>query len=409
VITPEAMKSEYCTWEVERTLELSKRLLPVLLKPVPESEIPEQLRRLNFVRFDIRRALNRSIAELAEALRIDLDWIREHTRLGELAARWNARQRPEFLLLRGDDFDAAKAWMANRAESAPAITEAQWEFIRASEDAESARLGKQRAQLEAMTRAQAATAQQQRRAARLLWGIATLVLAMIGYVTWKDYDVAKRELNVFTARATDAIKDEQFDRAMRYALKVYPARGSLPWLTPFSTELEGKLAGGAQSSLLHHLLKGHTGQAWSASFSPDGRRVVAAFEDSTAGVWDADSGKEIALLIGHTGTMQGAGFSPDGRRVVTASSDHTARIWDVTWATLVRGDTLRERVCTEKLVGAAKEFADAELEDPILRGIDKDDPVARNPCLQRGPLSLDYWTRLPGQFWRSLRVYVLAN
>ena len=102
--------------------------------------------------------------------------------------------------------------------------------------------------------------------------------------------------------------------------------------------------------------------------------------------------------------MLGAGFSPDGKRVVTASNDNTARIWDVTWATLVRGDALRERVCAEKLVGAAQEFTDAELEDPILRGIDKDDPVARNPCLRRGPLSLDYWTRLPMQFWRALHV-----
>jgi hypothetical protein len=76
----------------------------------------------------------------------------------------------------------------------------------------------------------------------------------------------------------------------------------------------------------------------------------------------------------------------------------------VTWATLVRGDTLRERVCADKLVGSAQEFTDAELEDPILRGIEKDDSVARNPCLRRGPLSLDYWTRLPIQFWRALRV-----
>jgi hypothetical protein len=94
--------------------------------------------------------------------------------------------------------------------------------------------------------------------------------------------------------------------------------------------------------------------------------------------------------------------------VVTVSLDSTAHIWDVTWATLVRGDTLRERVCVEKLVGPAQEFTDAELKDPILRGIDKDDSVARNPCLQRGPLSVDYWTRLPIQFWRSLRVDVLA-
>jgi hypothetical protein len=51
----------------------------------------------------------------------------------------------------------------------------------------------------------------------------------------------------------------------------------------------------------------------------------------------------------------------------------------------------------------AQEFTDAELENPILRGIDKDDPIARNPCLRRGPLSLDYWTRLPGALWDAGR------
>ena len=85
--------------------------------------------------------------------------------------------------------------------------------------------------------------------------MAALVLAMVGYVTWQSYDVARREINVFTARATEALNDEHFDRAMRYALQAYPARGGLPWATPFSTELEGKLAGGALSTQLHRLLK----------------------------------------------------------------------------------------------------------------------------------------------------------
>ena len=57
----------------------------------------------------------------------------------------------------------------------------------------------------------------------------------------------------------------------------------------------------------------------------------------------------------------------------------------------MRGDALRERVFAEKLIGTVQGFAVSELEDdPILRGIDKNDPVARNPCLHRGPLSLDY-------------------
>jgi hypothetical protein len=301
--------------------------------------------------------------------------------------------------------------MAARKAEAPKITDAQRAFVRASEEAESARLGKERAQLQT-------TARQQRRIAWLLGAVAVLVLAMVGYLTWQSYDLARREINVFTARATDAMNDEQFDRAMRYALQAYTARGRLPWTTPFSTELEGKLAGGALSTRLHRVLKGHsepvryaafsgdgtrvvtasdddTARIWdaesgkemtvlkghdnpvyAAAFSADGKSVVTASFDTNARIWDAESGKEIAILKGHDHSLWSAAFSGDGQRVVTASQDKTARIWDVTWATLVRGDNLRERVCAEKLIGAAQEFTDSEMEDPILRGVDKDDPVA---------------------------------
>jgi hypothetical protein len=101
VISPAAIKSERCNWEVDKTVELSKRLLPVIFKPVPEADVPEKLRRLQFVRFDTGPSLARPLSQLAEALRQDIDWIREHTRIGELAARWQARGRPESLLPRG--------------------------------------------------------------------------------------------------------------------------------------------------------------------------------------------------------------------------------------------------------------------------------------------------------------------
>src|SRR5262249_35826812 len=134
VVSPEAVKSERCGWEVDKTLALSKRLLPVIFKPVPEADIPEKLARPPFVRFDQGRGVARPLAELAQALRADLDWIREHTRLGELAARWQARGRPESLLLRGDELDASKAWAANRKAAAPEITEAQRALLHASEE-----------------------------------------------------------------------------------------------------------------------------------------------------------------------------------------------------------------------------------------------------------------------------------
>ena len=85
VISPEAVKSERCGWEVDRALVQSKRIMPVIFKPVPESEIPEQLRRRQFVRFDIGPGITKPLTQLANAVRQDIDWICQHTRLAELS------------------------------------------------------------------------------------------------------------------------------------------------------------------------------------------------------------------------------------------------------------------------------------------------------------------------------------
>jgi hypothetical protein len=93
VVSPEAVKSERCAWEVDKASALSKRLMPVVHKPVPDSEIPKKLRALQYVHFDASSGIMRPLRELTEALRVDFDWIREHTRLGELAAHWQTSGR----------------------------------------------------------------------------------------------------------------------------------------------------------------------------------------------------------------------------------------------------------------------------------------------------------------------------
>ena len=80
------------------------------------------------------------------------------------------------------------------------------------------------------------------------------------------------------------------------------------------------------------VLRGHEDHVLSAAFSPDGSRIVTASLDNTARIWDAASAKEIAVLRGHEGQVYSAAFSPDGSRIVTASVDQTARIWDAATA-----------------------------------------------------------------------------
>lgn len=157
VVTPKSVASERCEWEIRKTLELSKRLLPVVWIDVPEADVPQQLKALNYTHFSQGRSFTEALGELATALRQDLPWIREHTRLGELAARW-AATKPESLLLRGDQLEAAPAWLKRRKADAPEITETQRAFLNASAEAEAARANRERQQIEAMRAAQVATA-----------------------------------------------------------------------------------------------------------------------------------------------------------------------------------------------------------------------------------------------------------
>ncbi|MDP1557111.1 MAG: toll/interleukin-1 receptor domain-containing protein [Hyphomonas sp.] len=132
VISPASVTSPQCHWEVTETLRMSKRLLPVVWQPVAEAETPKELSRLNFVFFDGGRSFARGLAELAGALRVDAGWIREHSRIGGLARRWEARGRPEEALLRGEELDHARDWSAAKPLSAPDLTDVHRDYIAAS-------------------------------------------------------------------------------------------------------------------------------------------------------------------------------------------------------------------------------------------------------------------------------------
>jgi WD40 repeat protein len=75
-------------------------------------------------------------------------------------------------------------------------------------------------------------------------------------------------------------------------------------------------------------IKGHTDYVSSVAYSPDGTHIVSGSDDKTARVWDAVTGKQLAVLEGHTNWVSSAAFSPDGAHIVSGSYDRTIRVWD---------------------------------------------------------------------------------
>jgi TIR domain len=116
-LTPRSAASEVCAWEVATSERLNKRIAPVVIEEV-NGQLPGGLAKLNYIFFTGRDDFDSALVKLRDALEADIDWIREHTRIGELAQRWDAdgRRRPD--LLRGPALGAAEAWLIDQPAKA---------------------------------------------------------------------------------------------------------------------------------------------------------------------------------------------------------------------------------------------------------------------------------------------------
>lgn len=128
-LSPNSIASEVCSWELEYSASLHKRMAPFVLEPVDARSVPPLLSRLNFIFGTPDVPLVHAVEQLLVALRSDIQWIREHTRLHSLATRWQERGGPVHLLLRGRDVAEAEAWREGRPENAPEVTPLQARFI----------------------------------------------------------------------------------------------------------------------------------------------------------------------------------------------------------------------------------------------------------------------------------------
>ena len=93
-LSPHSSASEVCAWEVEYAEGLNKRIAPIVIRDVPPAKIPKALTKYNYIFFTKKDDFNKTLANLVKALNTDIDWIREHTRLGELARKWDAQRKP---------------------------------------------------------------------------------------------------------------------------------------------------------------------------------------------------------------------------------------------------------------------------------------------------------------------------
>ena len=74
--------------------------------------------------------------------------------------------------------------------------------------------------------------------------------------------------------------------------------------------------------------KGHTSFVWDVLFSPDGRYLASASGDTTARIWDTDSG-EIVARLKHGHPVADVAWSHSGNILASTSDDGVVYLWDV--------------------------------------------------------------------------------
>ncbi len=84
----------------------------------------------------------------------------------------------------------------------------------------------------------------------------------------------------------------------------------------------------AISGKLVAVCRGHTNGIQTCSFSPDSAWIASGSVDRTARVWKAATGALVSICSGHKSTVHSAMFSADGLRLVTSSPDGTVRQWN---------------------------------------------------------------------------------
>ncbi|MEQ1490182.1 MAG: TIR domain-containing protein [Terricaulis sp.] len=354
VLTPAAAASERCAWEVEQADRLSKRIIPIVALPVPEEATPSRLRRLNYIFFGEGRSYSQSLGDLAKALRVDVVWIREHTRLGELAVRWMARDRSDALVLRGAELDSARQWLIARGADSPAVTAEQLEFIAASEGAEGALVKRERARRRTLIFSLSA--------ATIVFAVLGGVAAILGAMADANARLARQALSrSLIERAWDTNEDQR-ELAIKYGLAGLAIDGGDTSLIrsalAFAMErgedavsvasgVSGPIAVSALSpdGLHAALIDGAgrlvfvdienaaadsaiaVGPAAQASFNADGSRLVVALADGTGVIINRETGARTSL--GEIGAAGSITFSPGGARLLLSGFESQARLWDV--------------------------------------------------------------------------------
>lgn len=322
VISPDSIRSEVCTKEINHATSSGKRFIPVLYRKIEAEDDKPHVHPMvsshNWIIATEDTPLTQVVKKVVETLSIDPEHVHHHTRILVRAREWQDAGQDNSLLLRGNDLSGAEAWLASAANAQPAITDLHNRYIYASRQA-------------------AVTFQR-----RMLIGVsvAFVMMAILAVLAFLQYQEANRQREIALQNARVADSRRLAVEAIRSIDTLHLDSAALLSIRAWETSHTQEARGSIFATLLHspHLrtyLHPAIGDIYTLAVSPTGALFATGSQSGQIVLWDATTNTAIGepILAGDNADTAGAVwrvvFSPDGTVLAAGGDDGLLRLWDV--------------------------------------------------------------------------------
>jgi WD40 repeat protein len=305
VLTPESVASAQCMRELALAAGQHKLIVPVLLRAVDRTGLPESLTRPNWIYFSPGHNAGTGLDQIVSALDDDLPWRDAHTRLSVRAKEWADAGRDSGFVLRGGDLRAAEEWLGQAAAHAKTPpTGEQNAYILASR--------------------KIATRTQRTWQVALSAGLAlSLALAAVALVQRNQAQTQARLANS-RAFAAEAIEDLSSNPSQSLKLALDATK-----INP-GTQAEQALRLAMAQDRLRMVIKSGTGAATQAAWNPAIPQIAVTAPHGAIALWNSDTGRATQVLpTASADPVARLEYDASGSRLAAISAEGYVSIWTI--------------------------------------------------------------------------------